>query len=1073
MGFLDGVKEKVGGAGDFLAKKGSDVASDVGGAVDSADDVVDDTVGGAVESVTSAPGDAVNIADDAVEGAAESVSNVADAGFESLPDKTASDLQETFDEGGLDEKVGAAITAGGAVALENTGASDFIRDTVEESEKFDAGNVEESIQEGGAIEKLDTAITVASSEATDAVKPAGKEVLETTAEVANPNLDVGELEDGEIGEAVAAGLDATAGRAEDAVVEATDDTALDNKVTAGIAGFTKEAFVKDPYKGLVKASTGIDPETGEENAKISSFEAFDAATLGGSAAFKGGAKAAPKVGKLLRGGSKATKASGRATKAGAQAAKAATKTGAKKSTMALGGIFKIGSKVADELPSGLRGLRSGVDDAGSGFRSVDDAVRGDLGGLDDLGVSTRSIDDAGSGIDDFGSGIDEQVSPIYSGRFSGSGGLDEGVGGVDGNVGGFASVDDVGSVSRGDDMFTRVSADAGTGVDDVGGVSGVDDIGGAGGIDDVGGVSGGVDDFTRITGRDAAAIPDGDLARLGRKDLARIPNEDLARLGDEDVGRILDDGSVQGLRAAGDDFGEAGARFGDDVGDARRLGDEGDDLVSRSLADENSGLFGSTTGKVLGGGALLGGGAALGAAGLAALGGGGEGPGDQPDGQPPGNNQDPGWGEPQQVDQVKGWTVWAQEHQDGRVRLWAVRGGGSVYLQPGGEEGPNQHYFESEDALVRALEQWARKQQEQQDEQSQQEQQRQQNRQQQGGSGGQGWGPEEQIDQADGWTFYGQAHPDGRKRFWGVRDGGSVFLQPGGEEGSSQHYFQSKEALTAAFEKWKKNQNGEGGSDGGSGGQDGDDESSENSEWSEPKKIDKVEGWKIYGQTHPDGRTRFFAVGKNNDGQKIYLQPGGQVKTEIHYFDTKEKLVASIEEWVRRRNNGETSPGEEPTGEEPRNPEDSRGGWSEMQYVQELQFGWHLYGQSHPQQGERLIIAGKHEGDRIYLDKDGGVVDLPVTYRSADGVASALESYSRRLRNGNVDRQPNGQRPDASAVEDDMSKEPSDGGFLSSLSTEQKLLGGAAIAVGGYYAYEQGYFDDILEEDPTKATGGA
>ncbi|MDZ7689243.1 MAG: hypothetical protein U5J64_11150 [Halobacteriales archaeon] len=177
---------------------------------------------------------------------------------------------------------------------------------------------------------------------------------------------------------------------------------------------------------------------------------------------------------------------------------------------------------------------------------------------------------------------------------------------------------------------------------------------------------------------------------------------------------------------------------------------------------------------------------------------------------------------------------------------------------------------------------------------------------------------------------------------------------------------------------------------------------------------------------------------------------------------------------MRRRNNGKTDPEEEPTGDEPRDPEESRGGWSEMEYVQELQLGWHLFGQSHPQKGTRFIVAGKHEGDRIYLDTDGSVVDNPVTYRSADAVARALEAYAEKRENGNVRREPNGQRPDASSVESDMSSEPKSGGFLSSLSKEQKILGGAALAVGGYYAYEEGYFDDLFDEQPTgtRATGG-
>lgn len=144
-----------------------------------------------------------------------------------------------------------------------------------------------------------------------------------------------------------------------------------------------------------------------------------------------------------------------------------------------------------------------------------------------------------------------------------------------------------------------------------------------------------------------------------------------------------------------------------------------------------------------------------------------------------------------------------------------------------------------------------------------------------------------------------------------------------------------------------------------------------------------------------------------------------------------------------------------------------------MEYVRELQLGWHLFGQSHPQRGNRFIVAGKHEGDRIYLDKDGKVVDKPVTYGSVDAVVSALEAYAERKQNGNVRRSPNGQRPDATSVESDMSSEPKASGFLSSLSKEQKIIGGVALAVGGYYAYEEGYFDDFFDEpSTTRAAGG-
>jgi len=1149
VSLLSNVGEQVGGAADFLgdavgdaADTAGDVAGDVagaagdaaGGAADTADDVVDDTVEGAADVGGDIAGGAADIGGDVVGGATDIADDVAEAGVDvgagisggaadiggdvvSGAVNAADDaVEESVDVGG-DIAGAAGSAANDAVGGAGDAVGNFVRTTVEESEALDVDEVEESIQEGGPLERVGTALSVVGTEATDPLKGAGKEVVGTAAEIANPNLDVGELSDEEVGEAVGAGLDATAGRAEDAIVEAKEGTAADN-VAANFVGGLGRATVRDVFGAVTKAGTGIDPETGETNAKLSAFEAAELAfgapaaaklgVRGGSKVAKGASKTAPKIDDILSGGSKTTRA-------GAQAAKTGANAGATATSMALGGLFRAGSRIADDVPSALRGLRGGADD-------VADDIGNQFGGLGTGGA----IDDIG-GVGDVSRGIDVDVS-----RGLGSGGVDVGgpaTSGLDdfadlGNVGGRAGGD------LGDDLFARVTGDVGGG-----GTGSFDGASAARRPNDV-----------PITGIEAARIPNADLSRLGRADLARIPNEDLSRLGDQNVGRIIDDGSLQGLlgggartsdefgsigsglgddiagAGAGDDIGGFGARTGEDLtgtgarigddagagtrasddvsgaGTAGRAGDdaaeagargadEGDNLVNRARADENSGLFGNTlTGRILKTGAIAGGGAAAGGAAVTLLGGGdgGGGPGGQPGGGPPGNHDDPGWGEPQQVDQARGWTVWAQQHNDGRRRFWAVRDGGSTYLQPQGEEGSSVHYFESEDALVQALRAWVQKQRGQQDQSQQQQNNQQQSNQQQnqdrgsqggGGGQGQGWGPKERVDQAQGWTFWGQAHPDGRKRFWGVRDGGSTYLQPDGKEGSSIHYFDTTDALRAAFEKWSEKQQSGRGEGGSEGGQDDQNESSENSEWSEPQKIDNVEGWKIYGQTHPDGRTRFFAVGQNDEGQKIYLQPEGQVATEIHYFGTKEKLVASLEEWVRRRNNGETSSGEDPTGEEPRKPEQSRSGWSEMQYVRELQLGWHLFGQTHPQRGQRFVVAGMNQGDRIYLDKDGSVVGSPVTYTSTDAIAGALRSYAQRVRNGNVSREPNGQRPDAAAVEDDMSKEPSDGdgGFLASLSTEQKLLGGAAIVAGGWFAHEQGWFDDLLQEDPTKATGGA
>jgi hypothetical protein len=937
---------------------------------------------GLLSGVGNAVGGAVGGATDFL---GETAGDLATGAKESLPDDTTQDLQESFDEGGPLEKAGAAVATTGAVALENTGASDFIRGGIESSDALDEEKVEESIQEGGFLEKVGTGLSASVTAGTEPISEKGIKVPQTVASLAAGR----EVSEEETGEVVKEGIDVFEGgigKAEKAVDESIEGTALDNPVTDAVGGayqFAGDAFVAEPFSAAVKGTTGVDVDTGETDSKLSKWEAFDLAAFGATSA-------APKAAKAL-----APKAGRAASKAGK-----ATKTGG---PMALGGLLKGGAKISDEL---FGAVRRGSDDVGGVGDDIADATDdvniggtgtstndfadvnvGNVGGggsgstIGDVSSTFDDVDFAatppgGSTVDDFGNALDDINANVGEG--GGSGGF------TDLNIGesiaSGARTAGSGARSLGESAFSglgRVGRAAGSGGRRIG--SAFDDV--LRGSDET-------VDSIRLTGEDAARIPNDELRRLGRDDLADVPNDVLrTRFGSDEIAEVSIRGSDEtveaGTRAAGETT-ETAARAADDTG---------------GLGWRKTALIGTGAGTAT-------------ALGLGAIGetlgffGEGDDGGDPPSPEDRGPNTtgegagEDGWSEAQEVPQspVRGWRIYGQRKKSNpqRTRFFATRDSGSTYLQPQGETGSSAHYFGDLRSVGRAIQAWARKQQNQQDQQN--------------------------GDQSD--------------RGGGARgDGGA-----GGDD------------------------SGGGGS--GSGG------------WGEPKRIQTARGWYFYQQNHPDGRKRFFGVGKRQDQGKIYLQPEGEVSTEIHHFESADALVSAFEAWVQRQESGETGPGEEPGGGQPDNPTKDRGGWSEMQHVQKLPLGWHLYGQTHPEKGARYVIGGESQGERIYLDKEGTVVNSPVYFTDQQAIGDALETYARRVERGEAETQPGGAKPDASAVTDDAASKDADSGasgvssFLSSLSTTEKAVGALAIGGAGYYAYQEGYFDDVLDGDVADPTGG-
>lgn len=86
-------------------------------------------------------------------------------------------------------------------------------------------------------------------------------------------------------------------------------------------------------------------------------------------------------------------------------------------------------------------------------------------------------------------------------------------------------------------------------------------------------------------------------------------------------------------------------------------------------------------------------------------------------------------------------------------------------------------------------------------------------------------------------------------------------------------------------------------------------------EWGEVSIVRELgQGWYLARQQHKtEDEQRFFVVGKRENGEQIYLRPGGQVQSSPHAFDTAEKAVAAFRAWLQRARNGNTSQRETPS----------------------------------------------------------------------------------------------------------------------------------------------------------------
>lgn len=154
--------------------------------------------------------------------------------------------------------------------------------------------------------------------------------------------------------------------------------------------------------------------------------------------------------------------------------------------------------------------------------------------------------------------------------------------------------------------------------------------------------------------------------------------------------------------------------------------------------------------------------------------------------------------------------------------------------------------------------------------------------------------------------------------------------------------------------------------------------------------------------------------------------------------------------------------------------------WGDPEIVRELPYGWYLMAQPRVDGREeiRFLVVGKRDdGTTIYVHEDGSAETNAKTYPTAEEAAAAFQKWVGRHENGNTraEEQPSeeAERPSRSEVAQDASKTGSGAGSrlgdtvqkATKQASENPVRTAAILAVlagGGYYLYEKGYFDEII-----------
>ena len=157
------------------------------------------------------------------------------------------------------------------------------------------------------------------------------------------------------------------------------------------------------------------------------------------------------------------------------------------------------------------------------------------------------------------------------------------------------------------------------------------------------------------------------------------------------------------------------------------------------------------------------------------------------------------------------------------------------------------------------------------------------------------------------------------------------------------------------------------------------------------------------------------------------------------------------------------------------NDEAGPNGWGDPEMVRELPYGWYLYAQPNLETGEtRFLVAGTREdGTTIYLHDDGRARPEAYPFATVEETAAALEKWVSRVESGQAGSEEmpseNAGRPQSEQVKKDAAEADQGlGGIVDRLSTLAQtrplvFVGASATTLAAaYYLYTEGYFDSAI-----------
>lgn len=211
--------------------------------------------------------------------------------------------------------------------------------------------------------------------------------------------------------------------------------------------------------------------------------------------------------------------------------------------------------------------------------------------------------------------------------------------------------------------------------------------------------------------------------------------------------------------------------------------------------------------------------------------------------------------------------------------------------------------------------------------------------------------------------------------------------------------------------------------------------------------------WTLAYQTHQTDDTRRWFVIRDNNGTLEAINASGNVvrrksdqsPADLPHYSLKDDALAAYNTWAESNDAETTTDGSDDTI------------WGKWQRLRKVDPWWIFSRTATDADRVQFCIASKRDGNAVYLQPDGTISTSIHLYDSVDALSGALEAYSQRVQDGDMQNPPTGEAPSRKTIKKSSSK-------VHTSQTTQKLaekLAGkkalvAAVGVAGLAVLTQG-----------------